>query len=72
MVGLYAAYLGALGVVPAETATYRQACREGWAPAPTNDVQRAIWDRYRAAPAGAAGPRDGGGAAKLEARKPEE
>ncbi|MBR1870891.1 MAG: hypothetical protein IJ802_03605 [Kiritimatiellae bacterium] len=25
-------------------ATYRRACQQGWAPAPTNDVQRAIWD----------------------------
>ena len=25
-------------------ATYKQACREGWAPAPTNDYQRAIWE----------------------------
>ena len=24
-------------------ATYRRACVEGWAPRPTNDVQRAIW-----------------------------
>lgn len=25
--------------------TYRTACREGWAPAPTNDVQKAIWEK---------------------------
>ena len=25
--------------------TYRQACIEGWAPAPTNDVQKAIWEK---------------------------
>lgn len=24
--------------------SYRDACVEGWAPAPTNDVQKAIWD----------------------------
>ena len=29
-------------------ATYRQACREGWAPAPTNDVQKAIWEQVKA------------------------
>lgn len=28
-------------------ATYRTACEEGWAPAPTNDVQRAIWEHVR-------------------------
>ena len=27
--------------------TYRQAVREGWAPAPTNDVQRAIWEEVK-------------------------
>lgn len=24
--------------------TYRTACRQGWAPAPTNDLQKAVWD----------------------------
>ena len=38
------------GVTPYQHATYRQACREGWAPAPTNDIQKAIWDRVHAAP----------------------
>lgn len=28
-------------------ATYRTACEEGWAPVPTNDVQRAIWEHVR-------------------------
>ena len=32
-------------------ASYRDACRQGWAPAPTNDVQRAIWDEVHAVPA---------------------
>ena len=31
------------GFEPAIIATYETACREGWAPAPTNDVQKAIW-----------------------------
>ena len=31
-------------------ATYLKACREGWAPAPTNDVQKAIWDKIHAMP----------------------
>lgn len=30
--------------------TYLKACRDGWAPAPTNDVQQAIWDKVHALP----------------------
>ena len=30
------------------TTTYRHACIEGWAPTPTNDYQRAVWDRVMA------------------------
>lgn len=33
------------GFEPAVVATYQTACREGWAPAPTNGWQRAIWER---------------------------
>jgi hypothetical protein len=34
--------------VTAETkAPYIRACKEGWAPAPTNDIQKAIWDRVK-------------------------
>ncbi len=29
-------------------ASYRKACQEGWAPAPTNDVQRAIFEQIKA------------------------
>lgn len=29
------------------TSTYRSACKEGWAPAPTNEYQRAIWERVK-------------------------
>lgn len=36
-----------LGIKPARRVSYRQACKEGWAPAPTNDVQRAILERVR-------------------------
>lgn len=36
------------GVERATSVTYRQACREGWAPAPTNAVQRAIAEQVRA------------------------
>ena len=40
----------ALGIQPARRVTYRQACKEGWAPAPTNDVQQAIWSQVRKLP----------------------
>ena len=31
-------------------ATYRAACKAGWAPAPTNDVQKAIWAQVHQLP----------------------
>ena len=30
--------------------TYRKACQEGWAPQPTNDVQKAIWNEVHTPP----------------------
>ena len=39
-------YLSGLGIKPYNKTTYRRACQEGWAPAPTNDVQKAIWDEF--------------------------
>ena len=38
------------GVMPWKVATYKKACREGWAPAPTNEYQQAIWDKVHAIP----------------------
>lgn len=38
------------GIVRVHRATYRRACEEGWAPAPTNDVQKAIWDKVHEMP----------------------
>lgn len=35
-------------ITPAEIQTYRNACRQGWAPAPTNDYQKAIYERMQA------------------------
>lgn len=35
------------GIRQARRTTYRQAVREGWAPTPTNDVQRAIWEEVK-------------------------
>ena len=49
-VGVVKQHLKASGVVPGRFATYRTACREGWAPAPTNDVQKAIWDKTHQIP----------------------
>ena len=43
-------YLKGLGITPAKFVTYRQACQEGWAPPPTNDVQRAIWGKVHQIP----------------------
>lgn len=33
-----------------QMASYRTACYYGWAPAPTNEVQQAIWDEYHTVP----------------------
>lgn len=50
MIDIYKEYLKPLGVTPAEKVTYRKACKEGWAPAPTNEVQKAIWDKFHEVP----------------------
>ena len=39
------AHLNRLGIREYQSTTYRQACIEGWAPPPTNDVQRAVWEK---------------------------
>ena len=36
-----------LGMKPQRMATYRKAVEEGWAPAPANDFQKAIWDELK-------------------------
>ena len=40
----------AIGLNPLRRVTYRQACKEGWAPQPTNDVQKTIWEEIHAIP----------------------
>lgn len=40
--------LPGMGVRPYRNVMYRKACKEGWAPAPTNDVQKAIWESVKA------------------------
>lgn len=39
-----------IGVQRVRRATYRAACKQGWAPAPTNDLQRAIWEEVHELP----------------------
>ena len=46
----FPAYLAGLGVRPEESTTYLAAVQEGWAPAPTNAYQRAVWERVRKIP----------------------
>lgn len=43
-------FAGALGVRPVYRASYAAACQEGWAPPPTNEYQKAIWDQVHALP----------------------
>lgn len=38
------------GITSKVVSTYLKACREGWAPAPTNDIQKAIWDKVHELP----------------------
>lgn len=43
-------FLAGAGYQQAKRGTYYDACEEGWAPAPTNDVQKAIWDKVHQMP----------------------
>lgn len=43
-------YLPKIGVVSYQKTTYKQACEEGWANSPTDEVQKAIWDGVHAVP----------------------
>ena len=45
-----AATFKSIGMTPELRTTYRIACKEGWAPAPTNEVQKFIWDKVHALP----------------------
>lgn len=47
---LYPKHLEGFGVTPREEVWYRNACKFGWAPAPTNDYQKAIWDKIHQLP----------------------
>lgn len=43
-----AKYLKSRGVTASSMTTYKSACEQGWAPAPTNDIQKAIFERVKA------------------------
>ena len=50
VVGRMAPYLEPIGVTPAIFCSYRQACKEGWADKPKDEVQQKIWDEVHAVP----------------------
>lgn len=43
-------YMRSFGVMPGNIETYETACCQGWAPPPTNDVQKAIWNETHKLP----------------------
>jgi len=36
-----------MGMAAPKLVPYLKACQEGWAPVPTNDYQKAVWERVR-------------------------
>lgn len=50
LTGRFKNYLPKLGVTPATIISYKKACMEGWAPAPTNEIQKAVWEQVHAIP----------------------
>ena len=36
------------GMTQRRKTSYKKACRDGWAPSPTNDYQKAIWEEVQA------------------------
>lgn len=48
--GCYDAIKGKLGIGRVLVATYRMACKQGWAPKPENEVQRKIWEEIMSIP----------------------
>lgn len=43
-------YLAGYDITPYQLVSYRKACMEGWAPAPTDTVQKVIWDKVHEVP----------------------
>ena len=50
VVGAMSRNLSKMGFKAKRRLTYRRACQEGWAPAPTNEYQKAVWDQVHAVP----------------------
>ena len=48
VISAFRANLEPFGITPYVHTTYRVACQEGWAPAPTNEYQKAIWEQVKA------------------------
>ena len=48
VVGAMSRNLGAMGFRAKRRLTYRRACQEGWAPTPTNEFQKAVWEQVKA------------------------
>lgn len=44
------AHMKKLGMEQMEVKTYFQACQAGWAPQPTNEVQKRVWDKVHTIP----------------------
>lgn len=42
--------MSTIGIQASRPVAYSLACRQGWAPAPTNAIQKAIWEKVHAAP----------------------
>lgn len=40
-------FMDQIGIKPAKKALYIRACREGWAPPPTDEYQRAVWSKVK-------------------------
>lgn len=43
-------FLERIGITPYVKVTYKIACEQGWAPPPTNEFQKAVWDKVHAIP----------------------
>ena len=50
VIGRIGDYLPRMGCETRAIVTYKKACQEGWAPPPTNDYQKAIWDKVHKIP----------------------
>lgn len=50
VVGRVRKYLVKIGVPTQSLVSYRTACKEGWAPPPTNDIQKVVWNQVHQIP----------------------